>query len=93
MVVPVLVELLKDPFLPIRCDASDALGEIGGRAGAAVPALIEARDYKAKPRPKREARGLTEVAVPTIEEMSEEEFYPQVRNAALKALSKINDRE
>ena len=35
--VPALVDSLKDPFLPIRRDAANALGEIGPRARDAVP--------------------------------------------------------
>jgi HEAT repeat protein len=93
VVVPALVESLKDPFLPIRCDAADVLGEIGPRARAAVPALIAARDYKPKPHPQPEARKAGEANLPIVEEMPEEEFYPRVRDAASRALSRIKGNE
>jgi HEAT repeat protein len=93
VVVPALVESLKDPFLPIRRHAADALGKIGPRARAAVPALIEARDYKPKPSPKREHLRTGEANAPVVGEMPDEEFYPQVRDAAIEALSRIERNE
>lgn len=92
MVVPALVESLKDPFLPIRRDAANALGEIGPRASDAVPALIAARDYKPKPRSQREEMTTVELDVPVVREMREDQFYSQVRDAAIEALSKIKSR-
>ena len=95
VVVPALIESLKDPFLPIRVDAAGALGDIGPRARAAIPALIAARDYKPKPAPRHAARapGPGDASIPAPEEMSDEEFYPRVRNAAVGALLKIEGRK
>ncbi len=93
VLVPALAELLKDPFLPIRCDAAAALGEIGPRAKAAIPALIAAREYKPRPQPKRETLKTAEANFPIAVEIPEEEFYPRVRDAAIKALSKIEHGE
>jgi HEAT repeat protein len=93
VVVPALVESLKDPFLPIRRDAALALGEIGQQAAAAAPALIAARDYKPEPHLKRAAPQTSEAGLPVVEEMPEEDFYPQVRAAATSALAKILRRD
>jgi HEAT repeat protein len=93
VVVPALVESLKDPFLPIRRNAALALGAIGQQAAAAAPALIAARDYKPEPHLKRAAPQTSEAGLPVVEEMPEEDFYPQVRAAATSALAKILRRD
>ncbi len=43
-VVPALAKALSDPHFDVRVNAADALGELGDRAAAAVPALIRASD-------------------------------------------------
>jgi HEAT repeat protein len=91
--VPALIESLKDPYLPILCDAARVLGKIGPRASAAVPALVAVRDHKPKPRSKREVRKPKDDSPPVVEEMPEEEFYPVVRDAAVEALSKVKGGE
>jgi HEAT repeat protein len=91
LVVPALIRALNDPFMPIRRDAADALGEIGPRARAAIPALIATRDYKPQPRPKAKAPAAGDGDLPVVTEMPEDEFYPQVRDAAVRAIANIKD--
>jgi HEAT repeat protein len=88
-VVSALIATLSDPFLPLRRDAARELGKIGPPARAAVPALVAARDYRPRPGPAPAARepGTSDLAV--VVTMPEDEFYPQVRGAAIDALRKI----
>lgn len=90
--VPALIECLREPDLLIQREAAEALGRIGPAASAATPALIKHRDYQPKveePRPQPPAQGRIPAPVP----MTESEFYPQVREAAARALEAIQAKE
>jgi HEAT repeat protein len=98
LVVPALIELLGNDFGPIRRDAASLLGQIGAPAKAAVPKLTEMVRYvppaqdpmSADSSNAHASRTETEPAAPKVRQMSEEEFYPQIRTAAASALRKID---
>ena len=89
LVVPALIDLLHHDFGPIRRDAAAMLGEIGPAAKEAVPPLQAMVDFE----PEREPVPLTVItssnSIPALREMTEAEFYPQIRDAAEAALLKI----
>lgn len=95
LVVPALMELLNDDFGPIRRDAAELLGMIGLDARAAMPILQEMVDYVPQeehvgPTPTKQSSGASAGRhEPTLGEMSEAEFYPQIREAAGIALQRI----
>lgn len=86
-IVSSLIELLDDEFGPIRVDAAELLGEIGPDAKDAVSKLEAMVAYV----PKVETPQPIDLTspVPAPRPMTEAEFYPQIRDAARVALSKI----
>lgn len=93
-VVPAVIELLNDDFGPIRVDAANLLGQIGPAAKDAVPTLIEMVNYEpppVQPRPQVAAvLNANGVPSPIPGEMPEAEFYPRIRDAAKRALERID---
>jgi HEAT repeat protein len=103
LVVPSLIELLHDDFGPIRRDAASILGRIGPPAKAAVPVLIETVQHVPAPQPPKDQadsnrfqpeNAATRPGMPVgiTREMTEEEFYPQIRAAATEALREIDPK-
>lgn len=94
-VVPILAGLLESKCLLSRKEAALVLGEIGPPAQAAIPALVKAIEFEpaVEDTPTTNREPSTDVSFPTTREMPDHEFYPQVRDAAAKALMKINPRE
>jgi HEAT repeat protein len=93
VVVPALIQALSDPYLPVRSEAAAALGEIGPRARDAIPALIAARDYKPMPQPKAELPEPQTRQLAVVTKMPDAEYYPRVRDAAIRALSRIEGKK
>jgi HEAT repeat protein len=89
LIVPVLIELLQDDFGPIRVDAATLLGEIGPDAKDAAPVLQKMIDYQPKADLNPPNETTDKPSSPVIRQMSEAEFYPQIRSAAETALQKI----
>lgn len=86
-----LIASLHDEFAPIRRDAAVILGTIGPPVKDALPALEKMRDYipaGREPSPERENADL-----PIVREMTEAEFYPQIRIAVSDTIPKIARRE
>lgn len=91
LVVPALIELLDHEFGPIRVDAAERLGKIGPAAKEAVPHLKKMIEYQ--PPPEEPVTEEPHSKQPTLGRMSEAEFYPQIRQAAKEALSRIQGEE
>jgi HEAT repeat protein len=91
-VLPALIELLKSKSLLAREAAARILGEIGPPARGAIPALTEVIEQRPG---KSEIREFTSAGEkrPALREMTEEEFYPQIRAAAVEALKRINSSD
>ncbi len=93
LVVPAMIEMLNDDFDPLRVDAANLLGQIGPAAKDAVPTLIEMVNYEPPPAPPRPpvavAPNRSGVPSPRPGEMPEAEFYPRIRDAAQRALERI----
>lgn len=89
LVVPALIELLHHDFGPIRRDAAAMLGEIGPAAKEAVPPLQAMVDFEPEPVPIPLTVITSSNSIPAPRDMTEAEFYPQIRGAAETALRKI----
>jgi hypothetical protein len=95
LVVPPLIELLNDKYGPLRVAAARILGRIGTPAKAAVPILVEMARHVPAHQPAKQPDSVpaqsadSDAPRAVIREMTEEEFYPQIRAAAAEALEKI----
>lgn len=99
LAVPELIELLSDDFGPIRRDAASLLGRIGPPAKAAVPTLVkmlhyvpsqEVSEVPATGKDQMARQSPDQAPLPALRQMSEHEFYPQIRSAVADALKKID---
>lgn len=87
LTVPALIDLLRDDYGPIRVAAAETLGEIGPSAADALPALREMLRHKPqRDRPPPTPGGNCQ---PSLVEMTEAEFYPQIEHAASAAIEQI----
>lgn len=85
-VIPALIELCRNEFRPIQRDAIELLGEIGPAAISAIPHIEK---IVAHP-PAAETPPVNLSPLPTVRQTTAAEFFPQLREAADRALRRIN---
>ena len=89
-IIPALIELCGNDFRPIKRDAIRLLGDIGPAAISAVPYIESVVAHPpAVVTPPANVSPANVSPFPTVREMTDAEFFPQLREAADSALRQI----